>query len=168
MGLPSLSYRIARTRLYQWYLQARFASARTRRFQPLLRAEFANGDKYSEAEFLQRAGFYAAAVCVMRNAIENSLRRLALIGPDWRDVRRCGVESLASHLLKRRVLSDFDARMLSRFAGRANRAAHGAEVSRDQAAKTLRDGELVRGLIDAARRRALSAASAQSLLECEL
>ena len=150
MALPALH--TTRARIFMWYLRLRHASARTERFQPILRAEFAQGDRYAEARFLHRAGFYAAAIAVERNAIENGLRKVALLTEDWRSVRRFGIDRLKMFLRREGVLTKCQADTIDRFSGRANKAVHSATFFRNQSERALSDGEKVRAVIDEARR----------------
>ena len=152
----SLTFAISRTRFYQFWLRLWYVSARTPRFQPLLRAEFANLCPFAQADFLYRAGYYNAAVCMSRFGVEKALLRLALITPNWRDHRAKTLNGRIQFLYHAGAIGTETRRQIERFSKRASKAVHETLIESRQAANVLAEGEALRPLIDAAFSRVLN------------
>lgn len=80
---PTLRVKWTQAWLAWWY-----GRPALKRFKPLVRAAFAQGDQIDEARFLAEAGYYVAAACLCRTAIETQLRRAVCLSPLRQDVRR--------------------------------------------------------------------------------
>lgn len=117
------------------------------RYRPLLRAEFVRGDLFGEAAFLLHAGYRMAAVMTMRVAVERMLKRVALQSPEWRSVRRPGVERLAYFLQSIEVIDETQKRDLESFAGQCGAVAHGANCDLRKATRLVDRGESLRSML---------------------
>lgn len=141
---------VSRSRFYQFWLRLWYVSARTPKFKPLLRAEFANGDMLAQADFLFRAGYYNAAVCMTRFAFEKRLTRLALITPRWKEFRCKPTSGIAHFLYASEVIDCKTKRRFNNFYTKASKYAHSTIVEKFAAAKIIAEAESLMPVLDAA------------------
>lgn len=144
---------VSRTFFYHLWLRAIFI--RTPRFKPLLRAEFARECFYDQAGFLLKAGYYNAAVCIVRLAVEKALQRLMLIHPDWADHRSVPLSSMILLLAQKDVFSKGTKNRMNRWTQRANKCVHKTAIGKAAAISIVHDAEALRPIIDRAMRELL-------------
>ena len=152
MALPLFN---VRSRSYWWWFRFWYASARTPKFQPLLRAEFANGCPYNQADFLLRAGYYNAAVCMARFGVESDLKRLALITPEWKRFRSTSIGGVTAFLVRQGAITSETRNLLNKFARKANRYVHETRVDKVAAIHVVSEADELRPSIAAATARLL-------------
>jgi len=143
-----------------WWVHCSLWLAQIRRrplgaFRPLIRAEFAEGDFLSQAKFLHAAGYYNAACCMARVAVETRLYRLALVLPGWRVVRRCSIENISSKLFHENVLRKEHRQKLRNFSDKVNRHCHATITKRGTSLNNLRRAEVCLKMLDQVARDAL-------------
>ncbi|WP_145248511.1 hypothetical protein [Aeoliella mucimassa] len=114
------------------------------RYRPLLRAEFCAGDQFAEAMFLLNAGYRAAAVSTSRTAVERLLKRVALMCPGWRTLRRPQIHRLTEFLLAEGVISEQERRDFTSFGNMASSVVHGGDCNMRKATKIVAQGERIR------------------------
>ena len=142
-----MSYALAVSRALFQQFWLRIVFTRRNRFKPLLRAEFAQECFFDQAGFLLKAGYYNAAVCMARLAVEKALHRLIMIHPDWQEYRCQTLTSRVMFLYQHEGISSQQKNRLNSWGRRANKYAHQTAVSRDAARKIVHEAELLRPLI---------------------
>ncbi len=154
MDLPNLgSPRKGTTMSKLQFWMAHFAAFRwtwrrtPNRYRPLLRAEFCAGDQFAEAVFLLNAGYRSAAVATSRTAVERLLKRVALMCPNWRSLRRPQFERLAKFLLNEGIISEDEKRQFNSFGERAGCVVHGGDCTMQKAARLVAQGESLRKIL---------------------
>ena len=146
--------------LSAWWVQLSLWLAALRKrpltgYRPLVRAEFAEGDFLSQAKFLHAAGYYKAACCMARVAVETRLYRLALVLPGWRTVRRCSIETLANVLYRENALRKEQRAQLSNFGKRTSKHAHTAATDCSSSSNSIHRAEACIRVLDPVTRHAM-------------
>lgn len=109
------------------------------RFQPLYHADVVSYDPLEQAQFLASAGYYAAAAMMARNAIECRFKRLCLLTPEWRTLRKDKFCRFVGFLKTHGWIGGVIANKADRFYSMASSLAHGENVTYARCQSVIED-----------------------------
>jgi len=159
-----------------WY-QALLSLPSLRRLPSVSRAimpaELAEGDLYSQAQFLFKAGYREAAIIVASTAISRTLRRILDACPreylsdlpEKTSRKQYAVFELTYFFLKKGVVDEQLNRDLNQFQKKASRAAYGVKLSTKKAEKMMTAFNALRPQLDEAMGRAALALPAHERVD---
>ena len=152
---------MARFRSYASRFRLRMVWMLTRhpRFKPLYYAETVSFDTLGQAEFLLQAGYYQAAAALARGSVENYVRRLSMICPNWGSCRAKCTADFACFLVTEGAINSKTRNLISLFYARASRIVHMQHRDHNQCAMAIHEALVIKSRCEDATRRVLGGMS---------